>query len=406
MEREAIWITGSSGICSLGDTPREIADKMFAGRSGVGPVTRFAAGEHPSQIAACVDRIPAPREWDAADFERRQPWEQLLLWCSHEALQDADCWRDRGGLRLGIVLGMGAEWMVNWEQDANRGGVGMFDPRQNTVGLARRLETWLGVTGPSVTVGAACASANIAFGVARQWLQAGWVDVCLAGGCEYSVTPMGLAGFGNLGALSKRNDAPTAASRPFDRGRDGFVIAEGCALLILERESHARARDARPLAELAGFGATSDAHHLVIPSTDSGPAARAMQAALDDARVNPEELDYVNAHATSTPVGDTFESRGLQAVLGPAVGRVPVSSTKSMTGHMLSAASAVEALACLAAIDRQAVPPTINLDDLDPECAALCHVPHQAREHRVRVAMSNAFGFGGSNTSVVFRKVA
>ena len=228
---------------------------------------------------------------------------------------------------------------------------------------------------------------------ARRWVQRGWVDICLAGACDRSITPMGMAGFGNLGALAKRNDAPAAASRPFDRGRDGFVMGEGGAIFVLEPARLARRRGARAYAEIAGVGATSDAFHIVIPSNDPAPCVRSMRLALADARIAPDALDYINAHATSTPVGDAFEARALREVLGRASRTVPVSSTKSMTGHLLSATAAVEALACLAAFQHQAVPPTINLDDPDPDCD-LCHVPHEARPQAVRNRYFHLFGFG------------
>ncbi|MBY0396891.1 MAG: beta-ketoacyl-[acyl-carrier-protein] synthase family protein, partial [Thermoleophilia bacterium] len=263
----------------------------------------------------------------------------------------------------------------------------------------------LAMTGPGATVAAACASGNVALAQARRWIERGWVDVCLAGACDRSITPMGMAGFGNLGALSKRNEAPEAASRPFDRWRDGFVMGEGGAFFVLESAASARRRGARAYGELAGAGATSDAHHLVIPSSDPGPCVRSMKMALDDAGLDPADLDYINAHATSTPVGDVFEARAIRQVLGEAADRVPVSATKSMTGHLLSAASAVEALACLIAIDRGAIPPTINLDDPDPDCD-LAHVAGRPIERPVRTALSNSFGFGGSNICVVFRAVA
>src|SRR5260370_30382873 len=203
----------------------------------------------------------------------------------------------------------------------------------------------------------------------------GLADVCLAGSCTLDVTPVSLASFGNLGALSRRNNNPPAASRPFDRDRDGFVMGEGGALFVLEPAATARRRGARPYAEFAGFGASSDASHMVIPSSDPKPAAQAMRIALEDAAVNPDDINYINAHATSTPLGDCAETRALHLVLGDAVRTVPVSSTKSMTGHRLGGAAAVEALFCLIALDRQAVPPTINLDNPDPDCALL-HVPH------------------------------
>jgi 3-oxoacyl-[acyl-carrier-protein] synthase II len=208
-----------------------------------------------------------------------------------------------------------------------------------------------------------------------------------------------------LRVLSRRNDEPTKASRPFDKGRDGFVMGEGGAMFVLEGAERARKRSARAYAELAGHGGTSDAFNLVIPNSDPGPAARAVRLALADAQVNADQIDYVNAHGTSTPVGDSCEAKVLQSVLGSSWSKVPVSSTKSMTGHLLSAAAAFEALVCLIALDRGAVPPTINLDEPDPECA-LCHVANEARPHPIRIAVSNSFGFGGNNTCAVFRKVA
>jgi 3-oxoacyl-[acyl-carrier-protein] synthase II len=219
-----------------------------------------------------------------------------------------------------------------------------------------------------------------------------------------AVTPMALAGFGNLRALSRRNAEPEAASRPFDCDRDGFVMSEGGAVFVLEPEATARPRGARAYAAVAGYGASSDAHNMVIPSPDPEPAVAAVRQALADARVAPADVDYINAHATSTPVGDIAEARVLAAVFGEAIRRVPTSSTKSMTGHLLTAAAAVEALACLVAMERRALPPTINLDDPDPECD-LCHVANQAWSRGVRVAVSNSFGFGGSNTCLVLRAV-
>ncbi len=256
-----------------------------------------------------------------------------------------------------------------------------------------------------MTLAAACASANHALAHARDWLQFGIVDVCLAGGLEMGVTPYSLASFGNLRALSRRNDEPEKALRPFDRQRDGMVLGEGGAVFVLERATDARRRKANAYAEVAGFGATSDAYHMVIPCPEPAQGIAAMQQALADAGSNPEDIDYINAHATGTPVGDIVEARILHGVLGDLVRSVPVSSTKSMTGHMLSAAAAVEALACVTAIHYGVIPPTVNLDEIDPQCD-LCHVANQAREQKVRSAISNSFGFGGNNTSLVLRAVA
>jgi 3-oxoacyl-[acyl-carrier-protein] synthase II len=403
--KDTVWITGVGAATPLGSTYETIADNLLAGTCGVRTVEHFDATQHVCKVYAPLAPFPVPSDWDAGEFQRLQPTEQLILWCASQALRDAGLWEQRDAVRLGLVLGLGAEWLLTWEKDRHAGGRRVHDPRHDQESHLAVTRRALGVVGPAVTVAAACASGNYALAQARRWIALGLVDVCLAGACNRDATPISLACFGNLGALSRRNADPAAASRPFDRDRDGFVIGEGGALFVLEPAARARRRGARAYAEVAGFGASSDASHMVIPSAEPGPAARAMQAALADAAVNSEEIDYLNAHATSTPVGDPVEARVLQAVLGEAVRTVPVSSTKGMTGHLLSAAAAVEALACLVALDRQTLPPTINLDHPDPECD-LCHIPHQARPKPARVVVSNSFGFGGSNTCVVFRKVA
>ncbi len=260
------------------------------------------------------------------------------------------------------------------------------------------------MTGPVATIGAACASANYAIAQAKRWLELGIVDLCLAGGLEVT-TPICRSGFNNLRAMSRNVDNAERSSRPFDTERDGFVMGEGGAIFALESAEAATRRGAKPLAEVAGFGATSDAFHMIIPSSDPAPAAGAMRAALASASIRPDEIDYINAHATSTPVGDKAEARAIHSVFTEHTKSVPVSSTKSMTGHLLSAAAAIEAMACLTAIERQAVPPTINLHNIDPDCD-LCHVPNVAQPRKVNVALSNSFGFGGSNTTLILRKAA
>jgi 3-oxoacyl-[acyl-carrier-protein] synthase II len=402
---DAVWVTGVGTANPLGTDFATTADSLLAGRSGVGPITDLPVDQHPCRIAARVGPIPVPPGWEPADFARRERLHQLLLWCCAAALRDAGLWEQRSERRVGLVLGLGAEALRNWELDSYAGGDRLRDPRQDEPELVRTVRGELGLTGPVAVVAAACASGNVALTLARHWLRRGWADAALAGGCDLWATPMALACFGNLRVLSRRNDRPAVASRPFDRDRDGFVMGEGGAMFVLEPAAAARRRSAHAYAELAGCGASSDASHLVIPSPDPGPAARALRLALADARVDPGDVDYVNAHGTGTPIGDRCEAAVLREVLGESVRTVPVSSTKSMTGHLLSAAAAFEALAGLVALGRQAIPPTINLDNADPECA-LCHVPHEARERRVRVVVSNAFGFGGSNNCVVLRQVA
>jgi 3-oxoacyl-[acyl-carrier-protein] synthase II len=396
----AVWITGVGTATPLGSSYAEFAGRLLAGHSGVGRVTGFDVSDHPSQIAGQLAAVPCPPSSDPAPFARLPRTEQLIRWCTEQALRDAGWWDRRQEVRVGLVLGCGAEWLLTWEEDALAGGRRLHQPHGDAESVLARTRRALGLRGPVVSVSAACASGNVALAQARQWLELGWVDVCLAGACDMAVTPMALAGFGNLRALSRRNAQPQAASRPFDRDRDGFVMGEGGAVFVLEPAAGARRRTARAYAAVAGYGCSSDAHHMVIPSPDPEPAVAAVRRGLADAGADPADIGYLNAHATGTPVGDVAEARVLAAVFGDAVGRVPVSSTKSMTGHLLTAAAAVEALACLVAMDRGALPPTINLDQPDPECP-LCHVANEARPARVRRTVSNSFGFGGSNTSLV-----
>jgi 3-oxoacyl-[acyl-carrier-protein] synthase II len=402
---EPIWVTGVGTANPLGNEYAAVAGNLLAGKSGVRPITDYKLDAQFCKIAGQFGPLTAPTGWNAAEFAQLGKLHQLILWCTTGALVDSGYWNERANLRVGLVLGLGAEWPLAWERDAYQGGNNVWAPNGDEVSLIRSVQMQLGLQGPATVVAAACASGNVALAQGRNWLKRGWVDVCLAGACDAWVTPLGLASFGRLRVLSRRNDDPAKASRPFDKDRDGFVMGEGGAMFVLETAERARRRSAHAYCELAGYGATSDASNLVIPNADPDPAARAVRGALADAEINPEQIDYVNAHGTGTPVGDACETKVLRAALSTASDRIPVSSTKSMTGHLLSAAAALEALVCIVALQRQAVPPTINLDDPDPDCA-LCHVPHQARPQPVRVAVSNSFGFGGNNTCVVLRKVA
>jgi 3-oxoacyl-[acyl-carrier-protein] synthase II len=399
---EPVWITGVGAATPLGDELAEIEANLLAGQSGVSLVTRFPTDDYPSRIAAQLNHSLRPRDCDFSAFSAKQPLDQLAHWCVESALRDANLWDSYRAACVGLVLGVGAEWMLHWEADSLKGGMRLYNPDQDHDSTIERVHRELGFSGPALALSAACASGNHALEIGRHWLRLGLVDICVAGACDLAVTPIGLATFGNLRALSRRNADPAAASRPFDRGRDGFVLGEGGVAFVLERASGARRRGAHAYAEVAGCGSSSDAFHHVIPSPDPAPAAAAMRQALADARIEPVEVDHVNAHATSTPVGDAAEAAVLRLVLGDDAGRIPVTSTKSLTGHMLTAAGAFEALACLTAMRHQAIPPTINLDDPDVD---LCLVAKEARPHPVRIAVSNSFGFGGSNTSLVLRAV-
>ena len=405
-QQDSVSITGVGLTSSLGHSYNEFASNLLSQVSGIEQVSAFEVKDHPSQIASLITEIPCPEGFDEAEFRSRLRIEQCGIWCAESAMRDAGWRRRPDELRIGLVLGLGAEWMQSWEMDYRRGGRRAFDPTEEPAGLTTKVHRLMGLQGPQLTISAACASGNWALSQGRRWLELGWVDICLAGACDIGVTPLSLAGFGNLRALSRKNQTPHAALRPFDRDRDGMVLGEGGAVFVLERTTDAVRRGARCYADVAGFGATSDAHHMVIPCPEPQQGIAAMKQALADAQVAPDEINYINAHATGTPVGDVCESKILQAVLGDSVGKVPISSTKSLTGHLLSAAAAIEAVACLVAFDRQVAPPTVNLDDPDPECAMLKHVRNEPLSTPINVAVSNSFGFGGNNTCLVLKKAA
>ncbi len=400
---EPVVVTGIGAVSPLGSSFDEIADNLLGGRTGVRAIDpgRFAR-EH-VQFAAPVSGIPAPSETicglSSEAFGRLGRLERLCLSPLAAALDDAGLATDRSP-RIGLVLGMGAEHLKDWELDFLDGGSEVFGDRRDRT-LVHRLAGRVGIKGPAVTVAAACASSGYAMAMGRTWIDSGWVDACVVGGCDI-LSPVAIAAFYNLRALSRRADDPAKASRPFDGDRDGFVMGEGGAFFVLERQRDARARGRRIRGELAGVGMSSDGGHMVIPSSDPVQSSRAITAAITNAGVRPDEIDYINAHAAGTPVGDVAEAGAIRTALGDATDAIPVSSTKSMSGHLISGAAAFEALACLAAIDRQAVPPTINLDRPDPQCR-LDHVPHEFRPRRIRVAASNSFGFGGSNLCLVLK---
>ena len=402
---EAVWITGVGTGTPLGWDFSTVAGNLIAGKSCVSRIQSFDVSQHPCQIASVLEPIPCPPGCDNLAFTKMSRLEQLGLWCSVQALRDAGLWESRQTKRIGLVIGNATECGWFWEEDlTKRGTKPVCDPANDPPAFLGTLKNILGLTGPILTLSSACASGNFALAQARRWLELGWVDACIAGGCDAAVTPMTLAGFGNLRALTRQNDRPQAASRPFDKTRDGFVLGEGGTVFVLERSSFARQRGVHVYGELAGCGLSSDAYHPVIPSPEPTQAIIAIRDALNDAQINPADVDYINAHGTSTPVGDIAESKALREVFGESIKTVPVSATKSMTGHLLTAAAALEALACLATFEYSAIPPTINLDNPDPECD-LCHVAHTAQEKPVRIAISNSFGFGGSNSCAVFRAV-
>jgi 3-oxoacyl-[acyl-carrier-protein] synthase II len=404
MRRTEVVITGVGAATPLGSDYATFSDNLLAGKSAAQVVVDTQADVEVRLPACLAEDPPVPAGWHCVAFRDLARSEQFVMWSCLAALADAGYDEHRGGLRIGMAFGSGGEALRRWEGNWAAGGTDVFDGVESVPTLVDSAYAHLKLNGPKATIAAACASANYSFAQARRWIELGLADVCLAGGAE-TITPICRSAFNNLRALSKRTAEPMRASRPFDQDRDGFVMGEGAAMMVLESAERARRRGAKIYAEVAGFGASSDAFHMIIPGSDPGPAAEAMQGALADAGIQPPEVDYINAHATSTPVGDKAEARALKLVFGESTQRIPVSSTKSMTGHLLSAAAAVEALACIVAIDRQMIPPTINLDAPDPECD-LCHVPQRAISRKVEVALSNSFGFGGSNTSLILRRAA
>lgn len=401
MQNTRVWITGTGLATSLGFDLKTFCDNLLAGRSPVELIVdQNANGEF--RTPGCVlPTCPVAKGWEEDAFRKLPRVEQATLWCTSEALIDSGLANAKDELRIGLVLGVGGEWIHHWEDNVVRGGDNLYVGNEQH-SLVRLTQQRLGIHGPTTTIAAACASGNYSLALARSWIERGLVDVCIAGGIEV-VSPVCRAAFHNLRALSRRTDDVTKASRPFDKSRDGFVMSEGAVALVLESDRVAQKRGAKLLAEVAGFGAASDAFHMIIPSSDPAPAAMAMRRALADAGVSPAEVSYINAHAPGTPVGDEAEARALQLVFGEHLAKIPVSSTKGITGHLLSAAASIEALAGLVAIATGEIPPTLNLDEPEHD---LCHVPHRKISADVKVVVSNSFGFGGSNTSLVLRKAA
>ncbi len=410
---EPVVVTGLGCVSPLGNDVSSTWQAAAAGRSGVGRLPDDFDPRLPVRIAARVKDPVDPGELPAKELRRLDRAILLALAAAREAFADAGLAsggfaRERAGVALGSGIG-GVGTLLENHRVLLEAGPRRVSPFMIPMTLANMPAGLVairhGLGGPNLCHVTACASGAHAIGEALRWLQRGDADLMLAGATEAAITPLVVAGFASMQALSRRNQEPSRASRPFDRGRDGFVLAEGAAVLVLEREAHARARGARPRARLLGYGASADATHMAAPDPEASGAIRCMRAALADAGLPPDAVDYLNAHATSTPAGDEVEARALHAVFGAHTERLPVSSTKGMTGHLLGASGALEALLCVRALETGTLPPTLNLDDPDPECA-LDHVAGKARAVRARVAQSNSFGFGGVNAALLFERGA
>lgn len=409
--RRRVVVTGMGVVSPIGIGLDAFWSGLVEGRSGIGPITRFDASGLDCRIAGEVHDFEPERYMDRKEARRADRFAQFALAASLMAVQDAGLEGNLPlGSRAGVVIGSGIGGMDTWEAshrtllEKGPGRVSPFTVPMMIPNMAAGLVSIrFGAEGPNRCTVSACASGADAIGDAFRIIQRGDADLALAGGTEAAITPFSIAAFAAAKSLSTRNDDPPRASRPFDRDRDGFVMGEGAGILVLEALEHARARGARIYAEIVGYGATADAFHITQPAPEGRGAAKAMQAALDDAGLAPEAVDYINAHGTSTEYNDWYETVAIKQVFGEHARRLAISSTKSMTGHLLGAAGGVEAIACVLAIDRGVIPPTINLETPDPRCD-LDYVPNQARRQKVDVAVSNSFGFGGHNAVLVFKR--
>ena len=400
---EEIWITGVGVGCPMGFSLAEFSKMLLEGKSAVRKVELFDITNHPSQIAAYIDEVPASKKIPNETFRSRSKAEQLYIHCMGQAIADADIEKELTRENCGLLLGTGSDWLLSWEENFFLGGDNYKLPGRETAPYFQFAKDLYQIEGPVLQVSTACASANHSLIFGANWLKMGLVDICIVGACSINVTPITLASFGNLRALSRRNDAPEQASRPFDKGRDGFVLGEGGAIFILEKASHAKNRRASCHGKILGGGFSSDAFHPVIPNPDTSQIEIAIKNALNNSQTNLDAVDYINAHGTSTPVGDAGEANAIRDVFANQFRNIPVSSIKSMAGHALAASSAIEAAACLVALQHQAIPPTINLENLDPACD-LNHVANTTVEKKLKRVVSNSFGFGGSNSCIVLGK--
>lgn len=419
MELKRVVVTGLGAVTPLGNTPEETWENMVKGVSGAAPITLFDATNFKTQFA-CEVKNWNPNEWiDRKDARKMDRYAQLAMASAVQGVNDSGLDLDQVDKnRVGVIYGVGIGGIKTFEEEASYYALNkekgprfspFFIPKMIADIAAGQISIHFGFHGPNFTTTSACASSTNALADAFNLLRLGKADVIVAGGAEAAICECGVGGFNAMKALSTRNDDPAHASRPFSASRDGFVMGEGAGCLILEELEHAKARGARIYAEMVGEGESADAYHLTASHPEGLGAKLVMEAALADAQMRPEDIDYINVHGTSTHVGDISEAKAIKEVFGEHAYKLNISSTKSMTGHLLGAAGAVEALACVKAVSEDIVPPTINHDeeDKDPEIDyALNYTFNQAQKRTVRAALSNTFGFGGHNACVIFKKYA
>ncbi|MCX7036834.1 MAG: beta-ketoacyl-ACP synthase II [Proteobacteria bacterium] len=414
MSKRRVVITGMGIVSPVGSTIDTAWADVVNGVSGIGPITRFDVSAFPCRFGGAVKGFELEQYLPAKEARRMDEFMHYGIAAGAQAMADAGLDMNRIDLdRAGVIMGSGIGGLQTIEDQHNdyvtanspRKISPFFVPSTIINMIAGHLSIRFGLRGPNLGVVTACTTSTHALGLALRTIQYGDADLVLAGGAEMATTRMGLGGFGQAKALSTRNDSPQQASRPWDRDRDGFVLSDGGGAMLLEEYEHAKARGARIYAELSGFGMSGDAHHITAPPEDGNGACRAMQIALRDAGLNPDQVQYVNAHATSTPLGDKAETQAIRSAFGDAAYKLAVNSTKSVTGHLLGAAGVVEAIFSALALRDQIAPPTINLDNPDEGCD-LDFVPKVARQMRIDAAVSNSFGFGGTNGSLVLRRFA
>jgi 3-oxoacyl-[acyl-carrier-protein] synthase II len=405
-----VVVTGLGLVTALGTGVEKNWDALMAGRSGIGPITRFDTTDYPTKFAGEVPDFE-PLDWiEKKDVRKMDLFIQYAMGAAEQAMRQS-------GLKItednaddvGVLVGVGIGGLCTIEENhliflesRLKRITPFFIPKLISNLAPGQISIRYGARGANFSTTSACASGSHAIGEAYRMIRAGYLDAAITGGAEAAITSLGVGGFVAMRALSTRNDNPAAASRPFDRERDGFVMAEGAAALILEERESAIARGAKILAEIVGYATNADAYHITSPSPEGQGAAKCMQRCLEDGDLDPSEVDYINAHGTSTPQGDIAETQAIKKVFGEHAARIAISSTKSMTGHTLGAAGAIESAYTVLAILNNAIPPTINYEYPDPECD-LDYVPNRARPAKIRLALKNSFGFGGTNTTVAFR---
>ena len=408
-ERRRVVITGVGAVTPLGLEKKQIWSALCEGKSGIKPITSFDTSAHEVRFGGEVSDFDPTKWFEIKEARRLDRFAQFAVVAAIQAIENAGLKLEGfDQTRIGVVIGSGMGGLLELETQhgilINKGPSRISPfmvPKLMVNAASAQVAIRFGLKGPNYALVTACTTGVNAIGEAVRIIQRGDADIMIAGSSEAVISPLGLAGFSAMKALSTRNDAPQKASRPFDKDRDGFVISEGAGVIVVEELETARKRGVNIYAEVLGYGLNGDAYHIAAPEPNGNGAMRCMRSALEDARCNSEEIDYINAHATSTPIGDNIEIKAIKKVFGEHAHKIPISSTKSMLGHQLGASGSVEAIICAMVIKEGVIPPTINYETPDPECSGLDFVPNVAREKKVKKVLSNSFGFGGHNASII-----